>query len=294
MSIILRNILTKFKKYPGQLSNFCSVVNTTDNVHEAEGKINIPTAPIISTLNYNDEDQMYQQKREVWIDSLDTIEEKKLGLMTLHPAVFADKPRLDTLYENVRWQRMYRFVNYTHVKNRAERRGGGRKPWPQKGGGRARHGSINSPLFKGGGLAHGPRSPTVHFYMLPFFSRVNGLTAALSVKLAQDDLYVVNNLEIPSKDPKYIESLMEERNWGPSLLLVDTEDIMPENITIATDELKHVNLMPAYGLNVYSMLKHSTLVLTERAVRHVESKLLYQLYRPDTKALTAKFKLSQV
>lgn len=87
--------------------------------------------------------------------------------------------------------------------------------------------------------------------MLPFFSRVNGLTAALSVKLAQDDLYVVNNLEIPSKDPKYIESLMEERNWGPSLLLVDTEDIMPENITIATDELKHVNLMPAYGKIIF-------------------------------------------
>lgn len=63
--------------------------------------------------------------------------------------------------------------------------GGGRKPWPQKGMGRARHGSIRSPLFKGGGVAHGPRSPATHFYMLPFYQRVLGLTSTLSIKLAQ-------------------------------------------------------------------------------------------------------------
>ncbi|XP_057326557.1 39S ribosomal protein L4, mitochondrial [Microplitis mediator] len=291
MSLILRNFLIKFKKYPGQVSNFRTAVSANNN--QVEVKTETPITPILSTISYEDEYQMYQTKRQVWIDNLDTIKEKKLGLMTLHPSVFAEKPRVDTLYENVRWQRMYRFVNYAHVCNRAEKRGGGRKPWPQKGLGRARHGSVNSPLFKGGGVAHGPRSPTPHFYMLPFFTRVNGLTAALSVKLAQDDLYVVNNLDIPSNDPKYIEALIEERNWGPSVLIVDSEDIMPENITLATDNIKHVNLMPAYGLNVYSMLKHSTLVLTERATRHIESKLLYHLHRPDFMNASAKFKLSQ-
>lgn len=90
--------------------------------------------------------------------------------------------------------------------------------------------------------------------MLPFFTRVNGLTTALSVKLAQDDLYVVNNLDIPSNDPKYIEALIEERNWGPSVLIVDSEDIMPENITLATDNIKHVNLMPAYGKITFNYL----------------------------------------
>lgn len=87
--------------------------------------------------------------------------------------------------------------------------------------GRARHGSIRSPLFKGGGVAHGPRSPTPHFYMLDFYSRILGLTSTLSVKLAQDDLHVVKDLEIPTEDQTYMEELIKTRNWGPSVLFVD-------------------------------------------------------------------------
>lgn len=141
--------------------------------------------------------------------------------------------------------------SYAHTKTRAEVRGGGRKPWPQKGMGRARHGSIRSPLWRGGGVAHGPRSPTPHFYMLPFYTRVAGLTATLSVKLAQDDLHIVDELEIPTPEPSYIEQLIEERNWGPSVLFIDSYDIMPTNITLATDQIKHVNLMPVYGKCIY-------------------------------------------
>lgn len=136
---------------------------------------------------------------------------------------------------------------YAHTKTRAEVKGGGRKPWPQKGTGRSRHGSIRSPLWRKGGIAHGPRSPTTHFYMLPFYNRVFGLTSMLSVKLAQDDLHVIKNLDIPTSEPSYIEQLIEERNWGPSVLIVDSYDIMPKNITLATDQIKHVNLMPVYG-----------------------------------------------
>lgn len=73
----------------------------------------------------------------------------------------------------------------------------------------------------GGGVAHGPRSPTTYFYMLPFYTRVLGLTTTLSVKLAQDDLHVVKDLEIPTDDKDYIKSLIEKRNWGPSVLFVD-------------------------------------------------------------------------
>lgn len=74
---------------------------------------------------------------------------------------------------------------YAHTKVRNEVRGGGRKPWPQKGLGRARHGSIRSPLFRGGGVIHGPRSPKTYFFMLPFYKRVLGLTSTLSIKHAQ-------------------------------------------------------------------------------------------------------------
>lgn len=72
------------------------------------------------------------------------------------------------------------------------------------------------------------------------------------------------------------------------------DDIFPENICYATDALGYVNLMPSYGLNIYSMLKHDTLVLTVNAVKHIEERLLYQMNRTDATAKGGKFKLDQV
>ncbi|XP_060529519.1 large ribosomal subunit protein uL4m [Cylas formicarius] len=235
----------------------------------------------------------YQKPRQVWLESLETIDDKKIGLLELHPAVFGGEPRIDLIHQNVVWQQKYRYVSFAHTKLRFECRGGGRKPWPQKGMGKARHGSIRSPLFKGGGFSHGPRSPTPHFYMLPFYTRVRGLIATLSVKFAQDDLHIVDHLELPVDDTSYIEELVRSRLWGPSVLFVDSSDIMPRNITAATDTVKHFNLMPAYGLNVYSMLKHDTLILTKDALNLIEGKLLNHLHKNDTKSVLRKYKVDQ-
>ncbi|KAJ9590791.1 hypothetical protein L9F63_016177, partial [Diploptera punctata] len=163
----------------------------------------------------------HKKVQQAWLESLSTIHEQRLRIIDLHPDVFGSQPRIDLLQQNVEWQKKFKKVRYDHTKTRAEVRGGGRKPWPQKGTGRARHGSIRSPLWKGGGVAHGPRSPQTYFYMLSFFTRVNGLISAFSVKLAQDDLHIVDSLEIPTDDPKFIEDLVEERNWGPSVLFAD-------------------------------------------------------------------------
>ncbi|XP_039751464.1 39S ribosomal protein L4, mitochondrial [Pararge aegeria] len=235
----------------------------------------------------------YTKPREVWIENLDTIEEKKLGLFELHPLVYATVPRIDLIHRNVEWQKKYRWVSWAHTKTRAEVRGGGRKPWPQKGLGRARHGSIRSPLWRGGGIVHGPRSGKTHFFMLPFDMRIHGLTSTLSAKFAQDDLHVVKDLELPTEEPAYIIDLIESRNWGPSVLLVDDTDYAPRNITVATDNLPHVNIMPVYGLNVYSMLKHDTLILTHSAAQKIEERLLIHLHSSITEQ-QMKFKLSQV
>lgn len=161
----------------------------------------------------------FVEPREVWVESLEN--EKKSGILKLHPKIFSANPRIDVIHLNVVWQQNYRYVSFAHAKLRFECRGGGRKPWPQKGLGKARHGSIRSPLFRGGGVVHGPRSPTTHFYMLPFYQRILGLTSTLSVKLAQDDLHVVKDLEMPTDDPQFIKDMIEERNWGPSVLFVD-------------------------------------------------------------------------
>lgn len=292
MSTFLRNVVTKFhqtcfvqatKRYR------CTSSTPTDTVQE----ITPVMKPIISYKPELKEKKSYVKPRQVWIENLNTVELKKLGLAYLDPDVFAVNPRIDIIQKNVQWQKLYRFVSFAHTKVRSEVRGGGRKPWPQKGMGRARHGSIRSPLWKGGGVVHGPRSPTTHFYMLPFFDRVAGLTSTLSVKLAQDDLHIVKDLEIPTREKAYIEDLIEERNWGPSVLFVDASDIMPENITVATDMIKHINLMPVYGLNVYSMLKYDTLILTESAANLIQEKILYQLHRPDSRKLQRKFRVNQ-
>lgn len=277
MSLFLRNLASAIRSFSSQKTrSYCSDFK-----------------PILSVVKYPNENSFFQKPRQAWIENINDTAEKKLGIITLNPAVFAAAPRIDIIHQNVRWQRLYRWVSFAHTKSRAERRGGGRKPWPQKGLGKARHGSRRSPIWKKGGVAHGPRSPTTHFYMLPFFTRVAGLTSTLSVKFAQDDLHIVNDLEIPTSDPQFIKDLIEERKWGPSVLMVDVDDIMPKNICLATDTIKYVNLMPVYGLNVYSMLKHDTLILTQAAARLIEERLLFHMHRTDVALLNQSFKTNQ-
>lgn len=211
---------------------------------------------------------------QAWVSSLRHPEDEHRGLTDLHPDVFAVRPRLDILHTVAMWQKNYKRISYAKVRTRAEVRGGGRKPWRQKGSGRARHGSIRSPLWRGGGIAHGPRGPTSYYYMLPMKVRVLGLKVALTVKLMQDDLHIVDTLELPTADPQYLLDLARFRRWGHSVLIVDVNE-PPENIGAAADALKTINLIPALGLNVHSMLKHETLVLTLDTVTFLEKKLLW-------------------
>ncbi|XP_068035000.1 large ribosomal subunit protein uL4m [Anomalospiza imberbis] len=211
---------------------------------------------------------------QAWVESLRHPKDTLRGLADLHPDVFAVSPRLDILHTVATWQRNYKRISHARVRTRAEVRGGGRKPWRQKGSGRARHGSVRSPLWRGGGIAHGPRGPTSYFYMVPMRVRVLGLKVALSVKLMQDELHVVDNLELPSSDPRYLLELARVRCWGHSVLVVDTNEF-PENISAAAEGLKSITLIPALGLNVHSLLKHQTLVLTLDAVAFLEQRLLW-------------------
>ncbi|XP_075715079.1 large ribosomal subunit protein uL4m [Rhinoderma darwinii] len=214
--------------------------------------------------------------KTVWLETLNEQEDEPKSLVQLHPDVFGVPPRIDILHQVVTWQRNFKRISYAKVKTRAEVRGGGRKPWAQKGTGRARQGSIRSPLWRGGGVAHGPRGPTSYYYMLPMKLRVLGLKTALTTKLAQNDLHIIDSIEIPSPDPQYLVDLIKQRHWGESVLIVDVDEDMPENILSATFDSKKINLIPAIGINVYSMLKHDTILLTIGAVDFLEEKLLWQ------------------
>lgn len=117
--------------------------------------------------------------------------------------------------------------------------------------------------------------------MLDFSRRLNGLIHTLAVKFAQDDLHIVTDLEIPTDDPRYMDELVEARQWGMSVLFVDANDIFPRNITAATEQIQHMNLLPVYSLNCHSMLYHKTLVLTFDALNQIEDKLLFAKRRKD-------------
>ncbi|XP_058717890.1 large ribosomal subunit protein uL4m, partial [Poecile atricapillus] len=211
---------------------------------------------------------------QAWVGSLRHPGDTLRGLADLHPDVFAVTPRLDILHAVVTWQKNYKRISHARVRTRAEVRGGGRKPWRQKGSGRARHGSVRSPLWRGGGIAHGPRGPTSYFYMLPMRVRVLGLKVALSVKMMQDQLHLVESLELPSAEPRELLELARHRGWGQSVLLVDVKEF-PEKLSAAAEGLKSITLIPALGLNVHSLLKHQTLVLTLDAVTFLERRLLW-------------------
>uniref|UniRef100_A0A3Q2ECR6 Large ribosomal subunit protein uL4m n=1 Tax=Cyprinodon variegatus TaxID=28743 RepID=A0A3Q2ECR6_CYPVA len=133
---------------------------------------------------------------QTWVETLEGQDSQPLGLTELHPDVFAVAPRLDILHAVETWQRNYKRISHANTKLRSEVRGGGKKPWNQKGSGKARHGSIRSPLWRGGGVSHGPRGPNSYYYMLPMKVRVQGLKVALSSKLAQ-----VNGMTAPSAEP---------------------------------------------------------------------------------------------
>jgi len=221
--------------------------------------------------------------KQAWLESLDTVDHDKLGIVDLHPDIFGVFPRIDVLWWNIHWQTKYKKINYEFAKNRAEMSGGGRKPWPQKGTGRARHGSIRSPIWIHGGKTFGPRGPDSSFFMLSYSQRVLGLRVALSVKYSQDNLHIIDSLDIPTSDPKHLTDIVESRGWGISVLFIDDSDVLSRNFALAIDGCKGYNVMPVYGLNVYSMLKHETVVLTLNAVEKIEQKLLAQIHKQDDK-----------
>ncbi|XP_063058417.1 large ribosomal subunit protein uL4m [Engraulis encrasicolus] len=272
-----RNVAQRFMSSAGGESALPSNLRIPTNLVDVpRSKRALPSNEDLPVLRRCEEDiATHLSPKQTWVESLASRDFKPIGLVDLHPDVFAVQARIDILHEVETWQRNFKRISYAKTKIRSEVRGGGRKPWNQKGGGRARHGSIRSPIWRGGGVVHGPRGPTSYYYMLPMKVRVQGLKIALSSKLTQDYLRIVDNLEIPTPDPQYLVDLAAHRHWGDSVLIVDVCEELPENIKQATATLKKISVIPAVGINVHSMLKHETLVLTLEAVKFLEKKLLW-------------------
>nr|CDS29874.1 mitochondrial ribosomal protein L4 [Hymenolepis microstoma] len=135
--------------------------------------------------------------RQAWVESLDKASERYLDIVDLHPDVFATFPRLDIVQQNLYWQAHYRIVDWRCITTRADLvHRSRRKPWPQKGTGRARHGNRRTHIFKGGAQCNGPRGPESYFSILPYSVRLYGLLGMLSAKQAQGDLHITEDFRL--------------------------------------------------------------------------------------------------
>ncbi|KAI7740868.1 hypothetical protein M8C21_021968 [Ambrosia artemisiifolia] len=198
------------------------------------------------------------------------------GMMVLAGDVFDVPIRKDIIHRVVRWQLAKRQQGTHSTKTISEVSGTGRKPWPQKGTGRARHGTLRGPQFRHGAVMHGPK-PRSHAFKLNKKVRRLGLKIALSARAAEGkaryvQLLVFDDLELPTHKTKNIVSYVKQMEETKKVLLVDGGPI-DEKLKLATQNLHYVNVLPSIGLNVYSILLHDTLVMSRDAVNKIVERM---------------------
>ncbi|KAK9732836.1 hypothetical protein RND81_04G026000 [Saponaria officinalis] len=193
------------------------------------------------------------------------------GFMTLAGDVFDVPIRKDIVHKVVRWQLAKRQQGTHSTKTISEVSGTGRKPYQQKGTGRARHGTLRGPQFRGGATMHGPK-PRSHAIKVNKKVRRLGLKIALSARVSEGKLLVFDDLELPTHKTKNIVSWVEQLDNTKKILLVDGGPIS-EKLKLATQNLHYVNVLPSIGLNVYSILWHDTLVMSQDAVNRIVQRM---------------------
>ncbi len=155
------------------------------------------------------------------------------------------------------------------TRTRSEVRGGGRKPWKQKGTGRARAGTRRSPLWRGGGAVFGPR-PRSYAYLVPRRVRAAALRGALSSKVQGGRLIVLQDLALDRASTREFRELLARLGVSGRVLVVMDRVQSDGAAARSCRNLRDVTLLPAEGLNVYDLLKHGTLIMTRRALNLVE------------------------
>jgi len=195
---------------------------------------------------------------------------KAAGDVELDEAVFGLDVRKDILHRVVRWQLAKRRAGTHATKGMADVNGTSKKPWKQKGTGRARAGNMKAPQMRGGGVAMGP-TPRSHAHALPKKVRQLGLKTALSAKQAEGQLVVLKAAELKSGKTKDLSKSLEKLGWSRPLVITGAE--ADEGFVRAARNLQNVDVLPQQGANVYDILRHDTLVLTADAVEALEARL---------------------
>lgn len=196
---------------------------------------------------------------------------EKLGEITLEKNVFGVEPNLHVMHLALRRQLNNARQGSACAKTRAEVAGGGRKPWKQKGTGRARQGSIRATQWVGGGVPHGV-CPRDYSFKINKKERVLALVSALRDKMSQGKIVVFENLELPTLKTKDIKELVKTANLEGKVLFVTESDC--ENLYMACRNLGYAYHIVADEINVLDILNADTLVFDEGAVKKIEEGML--------------------
>jgi large subunit ribosomal protein L4 len=191
----------------------------------------------------------------------------QVGEIELSDAIFGITPNAHVLHDAVVMQQASLRRGTHDVKGRSEVRGGGRKPWRQKGTGRARQGSIRSPQWVGGGTVFGP-TPRSYAYKLPKKVRRLALKSALSTKVNAQEIIVLDALSIDAPKTKDVVKLLNNLKLDKKALIVAAEQ--DANLSLSARNIPGVKVVEATGINVLDILHHDALVITKDAVSKVE------------------------
>lgn len=185
-----------------------------------------------------------------------------VGDVEINDNVFGIEPNEHVLYEAIVMQQASLRQGTHKVKNRSEVRGGGRKPWRQKGTGRARQGSIRSPQWVGGGTVFGP-TPRSYSYKLPKKVRKLALKSALSSKVKEDSLVVLEGIAMETPKTKEVISMLQSLNANEKALIVTAE--RDEVLEKSANNLQGVKVIPVSEVNVLDLVAHNKLIITKEA-----------------------------
>ena len=191
-----------------------------------------------------------------------------VGQLELSEEIFNGEIKYHLMKAYIEWQLAKKRSGNAHTKTRGEVRGGGRKPWRQKGTGRARHGSIRSPIWKGGGVVFGPRKRDWSF-KLNKKTKKNALKSALNYKLKNNLIYVIDKFDLPEIKTKQVVEFLKRFNVN-SALFVDTEN---EKLKLSSRNIVNVKYLEDKGINVFDLLKHDFLVISKDSLLQVEGVL---------------------
>ncbi|MBI3329940.1 MAG: 50S ribosomal protein L4 [Nitrospinae bacterium] len=203
---------------------------------------------------------------------LDVIDRRGVPVekLTVADGVFSAAVKAHLLHQVIRMQLANRRRGTASTKTRGEVSGGGRKPWRQKGTGRARQGSTRSPHWRSGGVAFGPK-PRDYSYLLPKKVRHAALRSAVALKMQEGLFKVLDHLDIPEPKTKQVVALLNDLGLTTRTLILRGGE--NANLQLAARNLPHVKVLPVEGLNVYDLLYYDHVICPKDALAKMQERL---------------------